>query len=33
MRYRNMDYKPILLMVIAVMVGMWAYGKFVEGAE
>ena len=26
-----MDYKPILLMVIAVMLGMWAYGKFVEG--
>lgn len=28
-----MNYKPILLMVLAVMVGLWAYGKFIEGAE
>ena len=26
-----MDYKPVLFTVVAIMLGMWAYGKFVEG--
>lgn len=27
----NMDYKPIILMVIAVIIGTWIYNKYGAG--